>query len=197
MKPINNWNNVRPIEDRPKLPAGGYVCRIMGAKIVTYQGKNGDFDKLEISLDISEGEYTNFFADDYRNQQREDKKWGCVYRLYVPTDDGSENDEFSKRKLRSFTDAVEESTPGYFWDWKEADLKGKTVGMLFRNKEWEFDGKTGWKTEPFIPVSADKIRSEDFKVPADKPLNRNTAAATAALSQQLSDKGILDEDLPF
>lgn len=196
MKPVNNWNNVRPIEDRPKLPAGGYVCKIMGAEVKTYSGANGDFEKLEISLDIYEGEYNGFFADDYRAQQREDKKWGCIYRLYVPTDDGSEKDEFTKRKLRSFTDAVEASSAGYHWDWNEAGLKGKEVGMIFRNEEWEWNDKSGWKTQPFIPKPADDIREGKFKIPEDKPLSSSNNGYTAPVTPS---GNVLDEDddLPF
>lgn len=194
MRPINNWNNVKPISDRPKLPVGGYVCKIMDAEVKEFNGSNGPFERLLISLDIYEGEYNGFYAEDYRSQQYEDKKWGCVYSLYVPTDDGSERDEFTKRKLKSFTDAVEDSNPGYHWDWNENGLKGKTVGMVFRNEEWEWNGNTGWKVKPFIPKSADDIRAGNFKMPEDKSLQGQAANNTAVSSNPVD---IIDDDLPF
>lgn len=194
MKPINNWNNVKPLTDRPKLPVGGYVCKIMGAEIKKYNGKNGEFEKLYVSLDIYEGEYNGFFAEDYRSQQYEDKRWGCVYTLYIPTDDGSDQDEYTKRKFKTFIEAIEDSNPGYHWDWNEGGLKGKTVGVIFRNEEWEFEGRTGWKVKPFIPKSADDIRSGSFKLPDDKPLQDKPANNNAVSSNSVD---ILDDDLPF
>lgn len=196
MKPINNWNNVQAISDKPQLPPGGYVCQIMGAEEKTYNGKNGPFNVLEVSVDICEGLYSNFFTDDYRNQQTENKKWGAVLKLYVPTDDGSDNDNFTKRKLKSFTDAVEDSNVNYHWDWDEKKLKGKAIGLLFRREEWEWEDKSGWKTRPFIPLPVDAIREEKFKVPADKPLqNKSVNYNSGTSSEQFSP--IEDDDLPF
>lgn len=196
MKPFNNWNNVTSISDRPKLPVGGYVCKIMGAKINQYNGRNGEFGKLDISLDIYEGDESGFFAEDYRSQQREDKKWGCVYSLYLPTEDGSDRDEFTKRKFKTFIEAVEDSNIGYHWDWNENDLKDKIVGIIFRNEEWEWDGKHGWKVRPFVPKSADDIREGNFKLPEDKSLS---GSAVNNQSAGASGESILDDDgdLPF
>ena len=194
MKPFSNYDKVQSISDRPKLPVDGYVCKIMDAEVKQYNGSNGEFGKLDISLDIYEGDESGFFAEDYRSQQREDKKWGCVYSLYLPADDGSEMDEFTKRKFKTFMEAVEDSNPGYHWDWNEAGLKGKIVGIIFRNEEWEWDDKHGWKVRPFVPKSADDIRKGNFKLPDDKPLkgsavnNRSTSANT---------EDIIDGDLPF
>lgn len=205
MKPINNWNDVKAVSERPKLPVGGYVCKIMGAEEKTYQGQNGAFSKLEVSIDIYEGDYNGFYADDYRAQNREDKKWGGVVRLYVPTDDGSDTDEYTKSIFKGFTDAVEDSNPNYHWDWDEEKLKGKIVGCLFRNEEWEFNGNSGWKVKPFKFVSADIIREEKFTMPKDKPLknsNANTVnssygsyATSAPPAEQL--QSLVDDDLPF
>ncbi len=75
MKPVNNWEQVKAASNRQQLPKGGYVCRIMNGEIKTFNGKNGPFDCLEISIDVSEGEFKDFYAADYRGQNQEDKKW--------------------------------------------------------------------------------------------------------------------------
>lgn len=81
MKPVNNWEQVKAASNRQQLPKGGYVCRIMNGEIKTFNGKNGPFDCLEISIDVSEGEFKDFYAADYRGQNQEDKKWrgSCVF----------------------------------------------------------------------------------------------------------------------
>ena len=191
MKAFGGYEKVRALSEREQLPPDGYVCRIMGAREVTYQGREGAFSRLEISLDIAEGEHTGYYADDYKAQSGEDRRWRGVLRLYVPSDDGSERDEFSKRRFKGAMEAVEDSNPGYRWDWNEAGLKGKVVGCLFRREEWEWDGRTGWSTRPFKFLDAALVRERRFRVPEDRPL------PGAASSLSVSDLKESDEELPF
>ena len=149
MRAISNWENVKASADFTALPAGGYVCKIQGAKIRTIDGRNGSFERLEVAVDIVEGEYKDHFRRDFDSQNTEDKKWRGVLRLYVPSGDGSDQDNWSAAKLKRFISDVEDSNPGYHWDWEEQKLKGKLVGLTFRREEWEWGGKTGWKTNPF------------------------------------------------
>lgn len=197
MKPINNWQNVKPATERMQLPAGGYICKIMGAEVKQYPSKDGGiFEKLEISLDILQGEYKDFYAEDYRSQINEDKRWRGVLRQYLPKDDGSDKDEWTKSNLKALTDAIEDSNNGYHWDWDEKGLKGKTVGCLFRREQWAMDGREGWIVRPFRPVPVSYIEEGDFKVPADKPLKGNQAAQVQ--TQPANAAGLLDDDdLPF
>ena len=78
MKAFGGYEKVRALSEREQLPPDGYVCRIMGAREVTYQGREGAFSRLEISLDIAEGEHTGYYADDYKAQSGEDRRWSCV-----------------------------------------------------------------------------------------------------------------------
>lgn len=187
-----NWENVQAAAERRKLPAGGYLVKIVGAKVATYQTQmGGTVDKLEIALDIVDGEYKGFYNDDYKAQNQEDKKWKGVLRQYLPKDDGTEKDEWTKSALKALTDAIEESNPGYHWDWDETKLKGKLAGCLFQNQQWSMNGRTGWKAQPFRMISADKIRSGKFEVPADKPLKELKAAESFPPAEED------DGDLPF
>lgn len=174
---------------REILPAGGYVAKIMNAEEVTYDWGS----VLLISFDIAEGDYREFFTKDYRAQDGEDKKWRGTYRLNIPKDDGSEKDGWSKRTFGNAMWSVEASNPGYRWDWNEAGLKGKTVGVLFRNKEWEMNGNTGWTTECCAFTSSDDIRSGSYKMPKDKPLK----AGANTSGNQFAPMGGSMDDLPF
>ena len=190
-----NWENVQAAAERRKLPAGGYIVKIIGAKVVAYTTKmGGTVDKLEIGLDIVDGEYKGFYADDYKAQTQEDKKWKGVLRKYLPKDDGTEMDEWTKSSLKALTDAIEESNPGYHWDWDETKLKGKLAGCLFQNQQWSINGRSGWKVQPIRFISADKIRSGKFEIPADKPLkDLENADSNNSFPPAEEDDG----DLPF
>lgn len=196
MNKPKNWENVKAATERQQLPKGGYVCKIMNTKVVECgktNGKNGLFEMLEIALDILEGEYKDFYSNDYRQNPDVDKRWKGAYRLFVPRDDGSEKDEWTKSKLKAATDAVEESNPGYHWDWNEASLKGKTVGAVFRSEEYDFNGHQGFATRCFKLVPADNIRTGKFKVPEDKLLEKKVTVNPA----DFTEIPVSDSDLPF
>ena len=195
MKKFNNWENVKAASEFVPLPAGGYIVELKNAKVKEYKNQNGDaFERFEIALDIAEGEFKDYYANDYCNQTNEDKKWKGVLRLYMPKEDGSEQDEWTKSRFKSFIEAVEDSNPGFHWDWDESKLRGKKIGCLFRLEEWEYNGKTGKKAQPFKAVSVEKIKSGNFKIPKEKLLEKN---ASAPISPTPEFRDIPDEDVPF
>lgn len=171
MRPFNGYKPQKQGGAREILPAGGYVAKILNAEEKRYTWG----DVLLISFDIAEGEHTGFFNADYQNNTNEDRKWRGTYRLPIPKDDGSEKDGWTKNAFNGAIWAVEESNPGYAWNWDEKTLKDKVVGVLFRNKEWEMNGNTGWTTECCKLESAQDIRSGKFKTPKDKPLANKSA----------------------
>lgn len=186
MKAYNDVKAAPMSTEREKIPVGGYVAQVKSAVI-----ENTPFgDRLVIYFDISEGDFRGFFQKDFDDQQgQEDRKWRGIYRLWLPKDDGSEKDSWSKRSLGNMIWSFESSNPGYHWDWNEATLKGKTIGVLFRNKEWEYNGRTGWSPECSGLIEADRIRSGKYKTPKDKPLNGNRSEPTPIPDD--------DSDLPW
>ena len=197
MRPFNNYDTTQTISARAQLPVGAYICQIFKAEEKVYSSSKGEWHKLEVSFDISEGEHKDFYANDYRAQSGEDKKWKGVLRMNIPTDDGSEADGWTKRSFKTNILAIEESNNGYHWDWNEAQLKGKTVGIVFRSEEWEYNGKRGWRTAPFKMVPAADVKSGNIKIPDPKPLN-GKAASQASTAADLSDfVEVASADLPF
>lgn len=198
MRPIANWSTVKAPTEFVELPVGGYVCKIMGAEVKIYtSSKSGEsFEKLEVSIDIAEGDFADYYADNYR-AQNEPKRWKGVLSYYVPKDDGTDSDEWSKTTLKGLTDAVEASNLGYKWEWDEKTLKGKRIGVLFRKEEWAYDGKTGWVVRPFKAIDATNAAAGNYRMPKDKPL-KNSASSTQAASYtpNFEDVGN-DEELPF
>lgn len=179
---------IEPASD--PLPAGGYVAKILDAEEKEYSWGS----VLVISFDILEGEFKDFFKQNYKANTREDKKWKGVYRLTVP----QETNQWYDSQKRTFGNAIaciEESNNGYHWNWDEKTLKGKTVGVLFRNFEYDVEGNTGWSTECCSLASVEDIREGNFKMPKDKPLKKK--ATTTPVAPVINFEEIDDEDLPF
>ena len=189
----NNWNEVQEFTDRQKLPVGAYVSKIKQVRIQD----NSFGSQLAMLFDISEGEYTGYFKDDYDANTAQDKKWRGVLRVWLPKDDGSEKDEMTKRSFKGMVTAFENSNPGYKWDWNENSLVGKTVGILFRNEEWDYNGKHGWAVRPFRAISADKVRDDSFTIPKDKPLANSQYTSSSAPNVPAGYTEVDDEELPF
>jgi len=192
IKQYNGYKSERR-QTREPLPAGGYVAKILDAKVQNYSFG----DMLVLSFDIAEGEHKDYFRKDYAANQNEDKKWRGTFRIGIPKDDGSEKDAWSKAAFNDMI-AVFESDPGFHWDWDETKLKGRIVGVLFRNKEWEWNDKTGWTTECCALTTATEIRNGDFRMPKDKPLKKSGSTATAtAFGSGFADLADDDGTIPF
>ena len=179
---------IEPASD--PLPAGGYVAKILDAEEKEYSWGS----VLVISFDILEGEFKDFFKQNYKANTREDKKWKGVYRLTVP----QESNQWYDSQKRTFGNAIaciEESNNGYHWNWDEKTFKGKTVGVLFRNFEYDVEGNTGWSTECYSLASVEDIREGNFRMPKDKPLKKKAVAMPVAPA--INFEKIDDEDLPF
>ena len=192
MKAFNGLEIKKSVNASEPLPAGGYVAKILNAKVEEYSWG----EVLVISFDIAEGEYKDFFSKQYKENTREDKKWKGNFRLTVP----QESNQYFDSQKRTFGNAIwaiEESNPGYHWDWNENALKGKMVGVLFRNFEWAMEDRTGWSTEACTFVSVEDVRTGNFKQPKDKHLKNKAASQTATASSfAVIDSDDLS-DLPF
>ena len=133
MNPYKGYSRTNVYSDKAVLPPGGYVVGILGA-----EEKEESWGRvLEIRYDVCEGEHKNYYTEQYKNNQAEDKKYKGVYRLGIPKDDGSERDEWSVRKFNTAMLAIEDSNAGYQWDWDEKKLVGKVVGAVFQSREYD------------------------------------------------------------
>jgi hypothetical protein len=150
-----------------RLPAGGYVIEIHRVTEMEYSWGS----QLLLDFDIAEGEHKDFYNNNY-DMQMANAKWKGVFRLNVPKGDGSEKDGWTANSFKSAIEAIEQSNAGYAWDWDETKLAGKTVGALFRDKEFEMDnGSVAMTTECFKLLPVEYIRSGKFKAPKPKLLS--------------------------
>ena len=189
MKQYSDFKAEKTGNGREILPVGGYVCEIKSVKEEVYDWGS----RLAMAIDIAEGEYAGFFKKDFDNNTRDDKKWRGTFKLNVPKDDGSEQDAWTKRRFGNFIWAVQESNPGYVWNWDEKTLKGKKIGIIYRNFEWAIDGRTGWSTEAGGAISVEDCRNGKFKMLPDRPLKDKDRPVQVAVADSVED----ESDLPF
>lgn len=170
---VSDWDSIAAPAEKRTLPPDGYICRIKSVEVVN----SNDSERMVVDFDIDEGEYKGFFQSEYDNNAYEQKRWKGRMSVFCPMNDGSDRDNRTKRRLKAFVTCVEHSNPGFKWNFDEKSFEGKRVGILFRSEEWEYNGKTGFATRPFIAISADRVKSGDYEVPEAKVLPKASAAA--------------------
>lgn len=186
MKKPKGYDEAMIYTDNRRLPAGGYVVRIDDVTEGTWASGR---TYLDFKFDIAEGEYKDYYKNQFEESTLEDKKYKGHIRVQIPLDD--ESDVYTVRRLKTAITAIEHSNEGYEFDWNEKSFIGKTVGILFRNKEYSWQGREGFWTEPFLFISADRVRSGDFEIPRDKLLEPKQPETRPAF------EAIKDDDIPF
>lgn len=168
MKAFNGFDEAKENARRNgggQLPPGAYKAKILGVKYE--QGTNGNSDRIIIQYDITDGEYKDFFRAQYDNNTSEDKKWKGKTAIYVPADDGSEKDGWTKNSFAKWTNALEDSNVGYTWDWNESKWKGLQIGLLYAETWTGIDGKPIKYTEVRRPLAINEVTA-DVKIPEPK-----------------------------
>ena len=189
-------NNVYK-EGSEQLPTDkAYVCEIKGAKEVDYTTDNGyRVHRVDIALDVCEGEYEGFYQKKFDDSQDEDKKWKGVVKLNIPKFDGTEKDNWTVKSFNTQFVAIEDSNPGYTWNNVLDSLKGKKIGLVLRDKEWEFNGNRGFYSEPYKLISVSNARAQKFRKPNTKYLLSENTGDVASGFTPISNA--VDEELPF
>lgn len=164
-----DFDSVNAYGDFTPLPAGGYVCRIMGVEET--QAKSSGAPMIKISVDIADGEFRDYFKNMYLSDTRQDKKWSysAVVNQLVYDTNGSNS---TNRGFKTFITAAEESNPGFRTVWGNGFaqcFKDRLIGVIFGREEYfGTDGKCHWSTKAQSFRSVETIRKGDFKIPEDK-----------------------------
>lgn len=132
MKPFYGYRQKTIPASTPKLPAGNYILVIKDAAEINLSDSKS---ALRIRFDIAEGCYINFFAYRYLSQKSRGRHWEGTLSLAVPSESSCEDEYLSSSFFQSNIRAIEESNPGYCWDWNEEKLKGKLVAGIFYEQE--------------------------------------------------------------
>ena len=163
MKKFSNYDDIEANEFVPteKLTPGPHLCVIKDAVEVSYKRKDGtgEFPMLNIRFDITgDEELAGFYDRKYKRKIEEAEKEGNdvtsvryegIYRLSIPVDDGSEQDEKTKVNFKTVITAIEKSNKNYTFDFEEKTLIGKIFCGVFGIEEFEnsMTGETLYSTK--------------------------------------------------
>ena len=192
MKPIEGFKAEAPAASYPMLPKGLYVAKINNVKI---DGDEPD-QRLVLRVDITEGEHTGYYVKRFNSDKERGGQYEAKYKgdfsIQIPNQNNPRRQHYDwdNRAFGNAIWAIEQSNPGYHWDWNEQGLKGKAVGINVRGGT--YNGK------PYTSIgrleSVQAIRDGSAKVMADaKP--RGDAQTAGNM-----DGGAIvgtDDELPF
>ena len=208
---INKWNNLAKDYEKispssannfTTLPTDAYACEIKG---VTLKETSSHKEYIEMMLEITKGEYKDFFTKDYKAQKDDGNKfWRGCFNLFIP-EDGAE--DWKVNQFLQSLKSIDVSNPGYTFDGNEQSLKGKKICALFRKEEYPKDGKIksvvkAFKIVPIEDLEKGKIGEIKDKLldASEKAKYSNTSSSAPAQSIAIPsdfEEVISDGDLPF
>lgn len=196
MRKPRNYDNAEAYTGGKRLPAGGYICKIINVKEETSKSGN---EMLVLAFDISDGEFKDFYREGYEKNTSEDKKWRGNFYMMVPGED-ADRDDWKLRRFKTNIGKFEDSNSGYHFDWEHPDkLTGLFVGIVFGEEEYiASDGSNRFSTKPVRLETTDTIKDGDFDVPAVKYLEQNPNAVTSNSNSFVDIPDSADgEQIPF
>ena len=201
MKPIDGFKTEPRAAAYPMLPKGLYIAKIQGAQV---EGSEPD-QRLVIRLDICEGEYTGYYTKRYHNDRdaggRFEVRYKGDYKIQIPDARNTkrQHPEWDEKRLRGDIWAIEQSNDGYHWDWNEAGLKGKFVGINVR--QGSFNGSpytTIGRLESVPEIRAGKVKLMPDMAPRNSDSSGSgTSQAAMSTSEEMPGFTIVDEEIPF
>ena len=184
MRMIENFGSIEANSGEFAKPGnGGYILEITNVTDVPMDPITGKGDYLRIDYDIAQGDFKGYYTK--QNERFGGGKWFAnVIKSYK---------EKALGMFKHFTNCVEESNPGFKWNWQEQKLVGLRFGATLQEEEYEKnDGSVGTRLVVRDIKTVKQIMDGDFKVPTTKKLERMAAP--------VSDFAVLDnstDDLPF
>lgn len=187
MKPIELKKGNNAIE---MPPVGHYIAEIRQARIAEANDKQR-YDKLEMMLEITEGEYKGRFGEIFNDQTEkgyDNARWKGIFRLTLPTEGQENNDSIeqwvSKQLFCVFdSNAAPGGSKEYRWDGDPKVLVGKKVGITMRKRLYNYTNRNGENvdaetTEIGRLETVDDVQKGKCKLMRDN--NRRTSESTSS-----------------
>lgn len=182
MKPLGTeYENAKASTgDFVRLPAGGYVARITAVENV-----EGEKPHLLCTFDIAEGEYKDYYADDFGKEHPFAHQFKAYY---TPKAYGAFKGFLRNIDLSNSTTFVEKAKAGL----NEQELVGKYIGLVIGYRERATDrGEVREYAYVDKYRTVEGIRTGRFKVPELVKLQVQQSAPPAGF------ENIQPDDLPF
>lgn len=162
MEKPKNWDNVQAnTGDYESLKLGAHEVIIKDA--YEYTGMTGN-KSLKIEVDIDgKDEQKGFYQKQYDNNNNSDKKWPNASCKYISL----KEDDTCLALYKGFITIIENSNPGYTWNFDEKTLIGKKLCGVYGLEEYEDnEGKIKTATKLVQFRSIDKLNT--IKIPKVK-----------------------------
>lgn len=167
------------------VPPGAYVLEILKAESAVSKSGN---DMLVLALDIAKGEYARKFTEISDNRQHD-----CYLKHRRIT-----NTEISLSYFKGDIKAIEESNPGYKFDFDERTLRGKLVGAMLSEEEYEKrDGTIGTSLKIAFLCSIATAESGKLQTPKKKEIDFSSGKIKQNNHVVDNVTPDSDDDLPF
>lgn len=184
IKKFKDYDSIQVFEGGASIEPGGYELQIIGAKVEQFD----NCEIMKVAFDIVNNEqYAGFYSTRFKAAKatNPNAKWSGIFDVFIPKDDGSEKDGYTKTAFKRFITSVEKSNEGYTWNWDELSLKGKMFGGVFGREEFKTkEGEYKFATKCRFPRSIESIRTGNFTIPDDKLMDKknNDIPYTASLA---------------
>lgn len=199
MQKPNGYDNARVAGEFTPVTLGGHYAVI---KQVSETKTKTNKDMIVVLWDfVGPDPQEGYFKKEFENDTRDGKKWPFTGTKYIMVNDYNDPKKTS-RAFKTFC-AMFEKSNGCEVQWDIADwgkqFKGKRIGVIYGQEEYEWDGRTGMRNTPFYFCQFDK--AGDSGIPEPKHLRRKTSSAPAAPTSQNNDWMTIpdeaDEEIPF
>ena len=168
MRVIENYENIQASSGEFARPGnGGYILEIVNVTDVPYNAQTGKGDYLRIDYDIATGDFKGYYTA--QNERFGGGKWYAnVIKSYK---------EKALGMFKHFTNCIEESNPGFKWNWQEDKLIGCRFGATLQEEEYlNNEGEVRTKLVVKDIKTVKQIMDGDFKVPTTKKLDKPVTA---------------------
>ena len=138
IKKFKDYDSIQVFEGGAQIEPGGYELQIIGAKVEQFD----NCEIMKVAFDIVNNEkYAGFYSTRFKAAKatNSNAKWSGIFDVFIPKDDGSEKDGYTKTAFKRFITSVEKSNEGYTWNWDELSLKGKMFGGVFGRVVFDFN----------------------------------------------------------
>lgn len=189
MNKPENWDQIEAFTgDFKNITPGGHVCNVVQATVaLSSTGK----EMLIILFDIAEGEFESYYLKQHMQklETNPDAKWQGIYRQLT---EGN-----GEKFFKGLVTAIENSNPGYTWQWgenTEKSLKGKLFGGVFGQEEYlNNNGEVKLSTKCMYIRSVEQIR-KGVEVPKIKKLAVSGGGYDGSMGSQ---QVFPDIEIPF
>lgn len=172
MRKPNGYDEASATMEYKTIRPGGHRCLVH--KVEEMKTQSGS-EYLKITFDTTFDDIDpEFYMKKWRQDTRQDKKWGGVMTVFITDRDG-----FTTPQFKGFCTSLEQSNPGYKIKWDEsttASMSKKVIGLVFREEEFEKqDGTVGVAVKAAWACDINKAAEQD--IPKRRVLNTNNAPA--------------------